>query len=327
MKAATLLFGLAALVAGHPLAPSSLKLVVDEGGHVEVTWRAPAVQPSGAAVEPIWPARCAVVEPLRTVLEERTLVEQRGRLACGAEGLAGAALEVRGLDTSRTNALVHVTTPDGSVHQALLHAGKPRFTIARPPSACEVAWSYGVLGVEHLWTGLDHVLFVLGLLLLVRGMRSLVIAVTAFTLGHSVTLALATLGLLSLSPPLVEVAIAATLVALAVEAAGRTADSPPGLIARRPGRLCAAFGLVHGLGFAGVLSELGLPPNSVPISLASFNVGLEVGQLALILAALLVVRVAAPVARRVGTLPAAYVIGSLGACWVIQRTVWLVSSG
>ncbi len=325
MSPSTLVAALAALAVAHPLAPSSLQLLAHEGGQVDVTWRAPAVQPAGASVAPVWPASCEVTTPLRMVREERTLIEQRGQLACGSQGLAGTTVSVRGLETSRTNALVRVVMPDGAEHQALLHAGNAQLTLERPPSTLEVATSYIGLGVEHLWTGLDHVLFVLGLLLLVGARRELVIAVTAFTLGHSVTLALATLGLLRLSPPLVETAIAATLVALAVEVAVRTPQTPPGAIARRPGMVCAAFGLIHGLGFAGVLGELGLPQDAVPLALGSFNVGLELGQIALIALALVGVRVAAPLARRLGPLPAAYVIGSLGACWFIQRSLgWLL---
>ncbi len=195
-------------------------------------------------------------------------------------------------------------------------------------SALEVAADYLRLGVHHLLTGLDHVAFILGLLLLVSGRRRLLVAITAFTLGHSLTLGLAALGLVHLPQPLVEISIAATIIALGVEAVRAAGAAGPGPIARHPAVLCAGFGLVHGLGFAGALAETGLPQGAIVPALLAFNAGIELGQLAIVAVVALLVALARRTtgAARFGIAPRlalATLVGSAGSFWLLQRALTL----
>ena len=211
---------------------------------------------------------------------------------------------------------------DGRALRIILTAEAPTQTIPERESTLQVLLDYGRLGIEHLVTGIDHVLFVLGLLLLIGGGRRLVGAITAFTVGHSITLVLASFGTTPLPQTVVEIGIALSIVVLAVELV-RSKDRPAGLLARRPWLMSFSFGLLHGLGFAGALAELGLPAHAIPLALFSFNVGIEVGQLGIVALALpLIWLLANRVAARqwIEEVPAT-AIGSLGAYWCIERSV------
>jgi hypothetical protein len=246
-------------------------------------------------------------------------------IAC-PQPLVGLEIGVDGLAGSGTDAIARVAFADGREVRAILTAAAPRLRIPKRERASEVLASYLRLGVWHLATGLDHVLFVLGLLLLLGATRRLLVAVTAFTLGHSATLALAAVGAVTLPQAPVELGIAATIVLLARELALR-ADAGRSPIARRPALLPFGFGLLHGLGFAGALAALGLPGHAIPLALFAFNLGIELGQLALLALALPVLGLARRLARRaplwLGEVPAT-AIGSLAALWCIERgLVWL----
>ena len=168
-----------------------------------------------------------------------------------------------------------------------MNAALPGFVVPAQPSLSRVMTEYSVLGAEHIWSGLDHLLFVFGLLLLVGFGARLLITVTAFTVGHSITLALVTLGFLSYPVALVEFMIALSIfvLALALTKDGVSAQpSPkPGLFKRHPWWLAGGFGLLHGMGFAGALADIGLPQNNVPLALLFFNIGIEVGQAVFVL--------------------------------------------
>jgi hypothetical protein len=278
----------------HALAPSLLELRELAPGRVSLRWKTPRLAPRGPRVEPVLPVDCRAEEPPEVGGDETALVELSA-LNCPEEGLVGKSLGARGLEGAGTNVLLHITLLDGRVLRTVLTADSPSFLVPPRQSVGAVLGVYGRLGVLHLLTGVDHVLFVSGLLLLVRG-RRLALAITAFTLGHSVTLALASLGWISLSPPLVEIAIAGSLVAVASEAARAQSGAAEGPIARAPWRLCFAFGLLHGLGFAGALAQVGLPANAIPLALVGFNGGIELGQLGIVS----VVGLAAALLRRAG---------------------------
>jgi hypothetical protein len=267
----------------HALAPSLLELRELSPGQIDLRWKTPLIAPRGPRVEPVLPAVCTATGPPEVGADEAAVVELT-TLRCPADGLVGKAVGARGLEGAGTNVLLHITLLDGRVLRTVLTADSPNFVVPPRQSVGAVLAAYGRLGIVHLLTGVDHVLFVGGLLLLVRG-RRLALAITSFTLGHSVTLALASLGWISLSPPLVEVAIAGSLVSVASEAARAQTGAAPGPIARAPWRLCFAFGLLHGLGFAGALTQVGLPPNAVPLALVGFNAGIEFGQLGIVSAA------------------------------------------
>ena len=341
LSALVLTLTLAAAPAGaHPLSPSSLSLVESAGGDVVLTWRTPAVVPAGVHLAPVPPTRCADVGPPSDRLDAAaTALVRTLHLRCSPPGLAGATVAVAGIERASTPVLVSAVLADGRSASGIIDATAPRWTVPGDQPASATLTRYGGLGVLHLLTGFDHVLFVLGLVVLVRG-RRLVLAVTAFTVGHSATLALAVLDVLHVPTAPVEVGIAASLVLVALEivheehhgslgpigvvSEGAGRRPAVALIARRPWLLAGAFGLLHGLGFASALGEAGLPPAQVPLALLGFNLGVELGQLAVVVLALALGAAAIRLARAprpAVALATAYLIGCLGAFWVLQRTL------
>jgi hypothetical protein len=323
---------LAGSAGAHPLAPSLLELRERGDGLVDVRFKAAILQARGAVHSPRLPPDCEPVGEASEVREGTGIVVSY-RVDCGASGLTGRSIGLDGLEAGVTNALVRVVSADGVVRQALLSANAPVFTVPEDPSTLAVARSYTALGIEHLVFGFDHVLFVLGLLMLIANVRTLLATVTAFTVGHSVTLVLASLGIVRFPTALVEIAIAASLFVLAMEIPSHLVDrndegERPGLFQRRPWLIAFAFGLLHGLGFAGALAEIGLPPKDIPLALFTFNVGIELGQLALVVAAVALFRVAIALTvpmRSPGLRVAAITgIGSLAGYWLIERTMsWM----
>ncbi len=185
----------------------------------------------------------------------------------------------------------------------------------------EIARAYTVLGIQHILSGIDHLLFVAGLLFLVGFRRRLIGTITAFTLAHSITLALSVFGLITLRSPPVEAAIALSILLVAAESL-RERET---LARRLPALVSFLFGLVHGLGFAGALKDIGLPQSHLPLALLTFNVGVEIGQLMMVGAAFVVVSL--PVPRRWlggARRPALYGIGMLAAYWSWQRIAAIV---
>jgi hydrogenase/urease accessory protein HupE len=214
---------------------------------------------------------------------------------------------------------------DGLTIQVVLNPRRGTFVVPAQPTRLDVVRSYVGLGMEHILTGPDHLLFVLGLLLLLSTRRLLVQAITAFTIGHSITLSVAALELATVPSRPIEVLIAASVLALAVELARDTTAAT--LIRRSPWLVALGFGLLHGFGFAGALAETGLPPGDIPLALFSFNIGIEIGQLAFVAAVLgagwLAAHFAPGVAGRLRR-PAIYAMGILAAFWCFERTAtWL----
>lgn len=311
---------LAGLVHAHPLAPIGLELRESAPGTVAVTLTRPLVQPKGQRLVVDWPAGCvATAEGLDT---SDDAVRERIGLTCDGP-LAGRDLAVRGWGDGGAQVVLRVQLHDGRSHQAVLHPPAPATTIPPRPQVGSVLLSYGRLGVEHLLTGWDHLCFVLGLLLLVRSRWRVVAVLTAFTVGHSITLAAATLGWVAPPVAWVEIGIAASLLAVAVQAAQRRDDE------RFPVAVALAFGLLHGLGFAGALRETGLPEGAIPSALLGFNLGIEAGQLLVV--ALLLGAVA--LAHRAGLdhlgdrprLGLAYAMGALASMWVFERAAAIVA--
>jgi len=218
---------------------------------------------------------------------------------------------------------------DGTTQVTRLTPSTPSFVVAGPAGAMGVARTYTVLGVEHILSGIDHLLFVLALLIITRGSWRLVKTVTAFTVAHSITLSLAALGFVRVPPAPVEAVIALSIVFVAAEIV-HSRQGRPGLTERAPWVVAFTFGLLHGFGFAGALSQIGLPQHDIPLALLCFNVGVEVGQLLFIASVFAVVAVARPITRRVA-LPqpvwawrvVPYAIGSVSAFWFIQRVAAL----
>jgi hydrogenase/urease accessory protein HupE len=316
----------AAPASAHPLAPSLFDLRERESGVLDVAWKMSLLQPTGADLRPELPPHCTPVSA-PTAQRDANSVTLRWSEDCGARGIVGERLRVVGLDRSRTDALIRVELRDGRRLQAVLSGADSSFEVPERQRPARVVIDYAKLGVEHILSGLDHLLFVLGLVLLVRSRRTLLYTVTAFTLGHSVTLSLAVLGFVDFPPRLVELAIALSILVLAAELA-RPGEGEAHLLRRRPWALAFAFGLLHGLGFAGALAAVGLPAEEIPLSLFSFNVGIELGQLAFIAGVLL----AREALRAVATggpawlrAAPAYAIGSLAAFWCIERVAAMLS--
>lgn len=320
--AATVLALAAGLLAATPAAAHDLTvgvLALEERapGRWELAWTAPVD---------------AAAAPADVTFRLPDACTRDGRwVTCGAEALRGP-IAFDGLHEPRMQVLVSVRDLDGEVTERLVTGEAPVADLAGAARRSLVTW-VGI-GVEHVLGGLDHLAFVVGMLLVVGwSPRRLAATVSAFTVAHSVTLALAALDVLRLPPLPVEATIAASVVLLAREAlTPPPADDPVGvgatLTRSRPWVVAAGFGLVHGLGFAGALAEVGLPRDAIPLALGGFNVGIELGQIAVLVSAALVVRAgrAVRLAERARA-PVAYVLGVVGAFWMIERTARIVAGG
>ncbi len=305
----------------HGLDPASLALRETRAGAFEVRWRASALRVPGTNVQPALPARCRRIDR-GEALDETDRVTLRWTVDCGPGGLEGEVIGVDDLAAAKINALLTVERLDGERLQAVLGPRTPSFTVPARPSRWDVVQGYVRLGIEHILTGADHLLFVFGLLLLVSASRLLVQTITAFTLGHSLTLSAAALHLANVPSRPVEVLIAASVLTLAVELA-RDVEQPT-LLRRFPWAMAVAFGLLHGFGFAGALAETGLPAGDIPLALVSFNVGIELGQLAFVGAVLATGIVVARWLPVRSLRMAVYAMGILSAFWCFERiAVWL----
>lgn len=242
-------------------------------------------------------------------------------------GLTGTTVTIDGLSETYTDVLLRLERLDGTELVARLTPDQPAYVIEAAPGPGQVAWVYFVLGVEHILLGIDHLLFVVALLLIVSGWKKLVGTITAFTLAHSVTLALATLGYVNVPGPPVEAIIALSIVFVAAEIV-RGRQGQPGLTERAPWLVAFTFGLLHGFGFAGALSDVGLPASSIPLALLMFNVGVELGQLmfvGVLVSGHLLLRRRNTVTPTWTWMVPTYVIGGVAAFWLIERTIGFAS--
>jgi hydrogenase/urease accessory protein HupE len=319
-----LLLAFAAPAAADEFKPAYLQLTQLDATTWDVLWKVPALdERTTLKLRPEFPAGTVALTPTTSTYASGAAV-QRWRVRV-AHGLVGHAIEFPELATSRTDVLVRVVRADGTTQLGRLTPLEARFDVTASPGAFEVVRTYTILGIEHILLGIDHLLFVLALVLLVDGKRRLVWTITAFTLAHSITLAAATLGVLHVPGPPVEAAIALSIVFVAGEIV-HARQGRPGLTQRNPWIVAFAFGLLHGLGFAGALAEVGLPEGQIPTALLFFNVGVEIGQLLFIAAVLAVVAAGRWAARHVSLPPVAglwrvppYLIGGLASYWVFER--------
>nr|WP_316639682.1 HupE/UreJ family protein [uncultured Roseateles sp.] len=308
MKLRTWLLSTLALLAGlmsttasaHEMSMAEMQLRETSRGDFIWQWTASEKRAAADVLTPVWPDSCRA---------------EGGALHCGEAGLQGT-LSIEGVGKGYSAALVKVYWLDGQSRVYTLTAGQP--TVHLYGSADdrrglgEIAIAYTALGVEHILSGVDHLMFVIGLLFLVGFRRRLVWTITAFTAAHSLTLASSALGWLVLRPPPVEATIALSIVLVAGEALHQRQT----LARRWPALIAFLFGLVHGLGFAGALKEIGLPENHLLVALLTFNVGVEIGQLMTVGAAWLLWRLAARWPRLASARTAIlYLIGTLAAYW------------
>jgi hypothetical protein len=319
------LLALATSAAAHEVRPGYLEL--RQSGEVtwEVTWKVPTRGDLRLALDPLVPASCSATADRSSMRTAGALVE-RWTVEC-PDGLAGR-LTIQGLEYTLTDVLVRIQPTDGEARSFLLRSNSPSAVLGEEASgrAVQRAAGYLTLGVEHILLGIDHLLFVLGLLLIVQNRWMLVKTVTSFTLAHSITLAIATLGYASAPVPPLNAAIALSILFLGPEIV-RTWRGETSFTIRHPWVVAFAFGLLHGFGFAGGLSELGLPRAEIPLALLMFNVGVELGQIGFVVLVLAlersfrVLEISWP---RWATLVPGYAVGTLGAYWTIQRTVMMV---
>ncbi len=315
------LFAMVAPGKADELRPAYLELRQTTADTYAVLWKVPGRGDNQRlALHVEFPADSAAVGEPRAAMIGGAFIERWTVKRTG--GLAGGTIHIAGLRTTNTDVLVRLERLDGTTQVTRLTPAAPGFVVQAAPDALDVARTYLVLGVEHILTGFDHLLFVLALLLIVgQHWVPLLKTITAFTVAHSITLALATLGVVNVPAAPVEAVIALSIVFVAAEIL-HTRAGRPGITARAPWVVAFTFGLLHGFGFAGALSAVGLPQNSVPLALLLFNIGVEIGQVlfvAMILALIVLlkrVRVVFP--AWLETVPP-YAIGGMAMFWVIQR--------
>jgi hydrogenase/urease accessory protein HupE len=314
-----LLVWLAFPVHAHEVRPAFLQITELEPGHFEVIWKQPTLADRRLPIDPVLPDGCASSAEAYPEHTGSALI-QRWETSCD---LRSGTLAIQGLSATLTDVMVRISYLDGDVLSRLLRPSEPALDLADPTPG---TGGYFALGVEHLLLGIDHILFVIGLVLFIRSPWMLVKTVTAFTVAHSITLALSVVGLVTLPSGPVEAVIALSILYLARELMlPETARSP--LTRAAPWLMAFAFGLLHGFGFAGALTDIGLPREQLAASLLLFNLGIEAGQL-LIVAALLI---GAWLTRRLlgkdtWRLRQAFTVamGCAAAFWTIDRVVALL---
>jgi hydrogenase/urease accessory protein HupE len=311
-------------VRAHEARPAYLEIQETAPGQFSVLWRTPVL--AGMRLPVVLELPDDVKNLKEPTIEELadSLVERRW-INAGPHGLAGKRIWFDGLQFTITDVLVRVEMLDGRRWTTIVHPSQPWVEIAATQTWLGLAGTYVVQGVRHILFGADHMLFVLGLLLIVKDRWMLLKTVTAFTVAHSITLAIATLGHAQAPAVPLNAAIALSILFLGPEIV-RVWRGETSFTIRHPWVVAFAFGLLHGFGFASALSSAGLPRQELPFALVSFNLGVELGQLgfiALILAlerSFRILEVRWP--RWAQVLPG-YTVGSLGAFWTVQRVVFL----
>jgi HupE / UreJ protein len=302
---AMVIAALAQTAGAHEMSMAEMQLREVAPGEFLMQWGAGEKGSPRDVLTPVWPDGCNAVDNV---------------LRCGPAGLTGT-VSMQGVGKTYSAAMIKVFWQDGQTRVYTLTAGQPTVHLygsAEDKRAMgEIALAYIVLGFEHIMGGFDHLLFVLGLLFLVGFRRQLVWTISAFTVAHSLSLASVALGWLTLRPTPVEACIALSIVLVASEALGHRKT----LARQWPALVAFLFGLVHGMGFAGALKEIGLPENHMLVALLTFNLGVEIGQLAAVLAAWLVTRMLTALWPQVVRLrtPILYGVGSMGAYWTVLR--------
>jgi hydrogenase/urease accessory protein HupE len=312
--------------AAHEVRPAYLEITETAPNRYQMLWRVPVLSGMPLPVAVALPVNARDIGlPSAQDLPGSRIERQQIEIA---NGLAGQRVEFRGLDATITDVLFRFQRLDGVHSTSLVHPSKPWIDIPTDPGMMGVAGAYLTQGISHILEGVDHLLFVFGLLLLVPNRWMLVKTVTAFTIAHSITLALVTLGIVAIPTGPVEASIALSILFVGVEAM-RARRGETSFAARQPWVVAFAFGLLHGIGFAGGLSLTGLPQSDIPLALLMFNIGVEIGQLAFIAVILIVERALRVLDVRWPTpMEAApvYLIGICGAYWTIER-VYATFSG
>jgi hydrogenase/urease accessory protein HupE len=312
------------LAGAHEVRPGFLELREIGQNTYSFLWK----KPTGGEVEiyiaPVIPDECRLTTPGRQQLTPGAVIV-RGTLQCEG-GIQGKTLAIDGLEATITDVIVRVHHADGRLESHLLKPVNPSVTLGAKTTGWQRSRAYLRLGVQHILLGVDHLLFVLGLLLIVANRWVLLKTITSFTVAHSITLAIATLGYASAPIPPLNAAIALSILFLGPEIVRRWRGQTSFTI-RHPWVVAFAFGLLHGFGFASGLTTMGLPQAEIPLALLLFNVGVEIGQTFFVLIIVMLERsfriLEIHWPRWAEALPA-YAVGGLGAFWTIQRVAIMV---
>ena len=315
------MLAVAGQVSAHEVRPAFLQIREIEPSTYDVLWKTPAQGNMRLSLNVRLPSECRNISEPRMTLVNAAVVE-RWRTRCEG-GLPNRQLTVQNLQTSLTDVILRFEPLTGSPKTLRMTASAPLVVVPPQQSTTGVVQTYFRLGIEHILSGFDHLLFVWCLMLLVNDRRRLLVAITSFTVAHSITLAGTTFGWLRLDAVAVEACIALSIAFVAAEIVkGR--EGKPSAMRRWPWIACCGFGLLHGFGFAAALREIGLPEDAVPLALLFFNLGVEAGQI-LFVAALMALMFAwhRYVPRPLGRLREVppYIAGIVASFWFIERTV------
>ena len=308
--------------------PALLEVNERDAGWIDVTWKVPTLGDQVLALTPVLPEFLEQMGPGSGQQVPGAYVETRSYRA-GQQTLNGATINIEGMVGVPIDVLVRVNLADGGNHSAILRSTNNSFTIPEQATRTQLAISYWRMGTIHILEGYDHLLFLLTLLLIVAGFWPLLKTVTAFTVAHSITLALATLGLVHIPPVPTEAVISLSIMLLAVEVVHKNQGQFT-LSERFPWLVAFTFGLVHGLGIAGALSEIGVPQNELPLALLMFNLGVETGQVMfVVVVSLLLAGVHRLHSHSALTLERAtpYAIGGIASFWTLERLIGSFSVG
>jgi len=300
--------------------PALLEVTETEPGWYAVTWKVPLQNGWPLRIAPAMPDNLEQVGPTSARIMQGSNVEQSTWRATSGS-LVGGTIEIEGLTALPIDVILQIDMADGSEHSSILRPASPSYVVPERASKWAVAGEYWKIGTIHILEGYDHLLFVLALMLIIPNVWMLVKTITAFTVAHSISLALATLGVVNMPGAPTEAVIALSILFLAVEIV-HSREGRFTLTEKFPWIVALSFGLVHGLGFAGALAEVGLPQQDIPLALLMFNVGVETGQLLFVGVVLLVITVIRIVPIRWpmhGWRLVPYAIGSIAAFWTVQR--------
>lgn len=306
----------------HEIRPAYLELKEETDHSLLITWKQPIMGDFGVPLYPLISAGW-MIDSLADISYTESYLIKRWRVPPNHSSLNDQTITIDGLEMTITDVLVQIILSNDISYTYLIKPVKPYIKLNLSKPQPPPIWQFMQLGIFHIWSGFDHLLFVLGLMLLVKKRARLIWTITAFTIAHSITLALATLQIIKVSSTFTESAIALSIVFLAIEILNHK-KGKNGLAFRYPWIVSFLFGLLHGLGFASALSDLGLPFGDIPLSLFLFNIGVEIGQIAFVFIVLLVLALIRkthfPLPKLAYNLPA-YLIGTLSMFWFIERII------
>lgn len=304
----------------HEIRPAYLQIIQTSETTYEVFWKIPRMGDQVPKIHPVFPP-FFTVEELKSPNQTPTSAIYSYKIA-SQKGLQGNILTIGGLNKTLIDALVTISYLNGEKVTLMLQPNKDSTIIPGETSTSDVVKTYTLLGFEHILLGIDHLLFVLALIMITKGRWKILKTITAFTIAHSITLSLAALGYVNFPSPPVEAVIALSIIFLAVEIINNL-NGKQTITSKKPWLVAFSFGLLHGFGFAGALASIGLPQQDIPWALAFFNIGVELGQIAFVLVVLFLISILAlkkkwpPFVKKVP----AYAIGSLAAFWLVERVV------